>query len=334
MMIPDGRNLAPYRALDPGADGYAPPPVGGAAEIAERVLAGSSTVLVGGPAGIGKSTELAQAAHLLQGRRRTVLLQLDRTENMRHLSPDLLLSRIAGCTEEAAPGEQVVLLIDGLDKVPQGPAALELFGALGGCAMALVVVIPWHAIFGPGTEQVIRHGEHLVLLRPPEVREASAPGRAFLRQILAQRLSVPMQADGQLSLPQEAIDIVGGASGWSGGMPRIFLQLMADAGLYARMQCKDGWPGRAEFSNAVADYQDIFRRALLPGDTAAIRAAEGTDGRELDLARKMRLMAHGILIERLRGRQPVLEIHPLAVTAVLEGSAIKTKQLDPTTRRR
>jgi hypothetical protein len=38
---------------------------------------------------------------------------------------------------------------------------------------------------------------------------------------------------------------------------------------------------------------------LLPGDVDAIRSAAGTNGSELELDRKIRLMAHGILLERL-----------------------------------
>ena len=58
---------------------------------------------------------------------------------------------------------------------------------------------------------------------------------------------------------------------------------------------------------------------MLPGDADAALAAAGTDGRELELNRKIRLMAHGILLESAIHRVPVLELHPLALIAIEQG---------------
>jgi hypothetical protein len=102
----------------------------------------------------------------------------------------------------------------------------------------------------------------------------------------------------------------------SGGLPRTFLQLVADAGTYARAKRDAAWPDDSDLQDAVADQEGSFRRALLPGDTQAILAAAGTDGRELELERKVRLLAQGILLERVRRDDTVLEIHSLAVRAV------------------
>lgn len=101
----------------------------------------------------------------------------------------------------------------------------------------------------------------------------------------------------------------------SGGLPRTLLQLVADAETYARTR------GRSEMNaddlaSAVADQQESFRRLLLPGDTEAIRSTEGTDGRELDLEQRVRLMSHGLLLERWRDGQPFIEAHPLVRRAI------------------
>lgn len=387
-MNTDWKVLAPHRPLDPGSEAYVTPPSGGAREIADWVLAGGSTVLVGGPAGVGKSTELARAATLLQAARFACLVPVDRWENMRKLTPEQLLLRIAGRvafvairslnlpvsfelretliaagvlkddTVKAAPGKHVptapslirhtldevtrlvaqrriALLIDGLEKVPPGAAAADLFDALGALPeeVDLVVVVPWHAAFGPRSEVVVRAGEKFTALRAQEVEgDAGEPGRRFLMDLLAARLGIkpadvepaaviggaPRALEDARAEVLARLDLVMEAARWSGGIPRTFLQLLADAGTYGRLRRNVPWPEAADLVDAVADQEDSVRRLLLPGDTQAILAAEGSDGRELDLDRKVRLMAHGILLERQRDRRPMLEIHPLARAALKE----------------
>jgi hypothetical protein len=108
---------------------------------------------------------------------------------------------------------------------------------------------------------------------------------------------------------------------WSGGLPRVFLQLLADAGSYAKLRRSDPWPIVEDLNDARADQIDSFRRLLLPGDVDAIRGAAGTNGSELELDRKIRLMAHGILLERLRNGARVLDVHPLSQAAFDTGGA-------------
>jgi hypothetical protein len=102
----------------------------------------------------------------------------------------------------------------------------------------------------------------------------------------------------------------------SGGLPRVFLQLVTDAGTYARVKRDEAWPDDSDLQDAIADQQESFRRALLPGDTDAINAVAGSDGRELDLPRRVRLLAQGILLERIHRGSLFLETHPLVTQAV------------------
>jgi hypothetical protein len=88
------RDLKPHVPLDPGDALYVKRPGSAGEEIAQWILADRSPLLVGGPAGVGKSTELARAAELLRPDRVACLVQLDRLENMRRLTPDRMRLRI------------------------------------------------------------------------------------------------------------------------------------------------------------------------------------------------------------------------------------------------
>lgn len=363
---PDWRLLAPHRPLSPGDDAYVARPTSGGDAIATWVAAGGSTVLVSGPTGVGKSTELAQAAQALQSTRVACLVQVDRLANMHRLTAGELMylvarelvvfasqqlglsiskqlgsatfgSVVAGgpprlpetfhtsgpsiaraaVAELARVSQQgrVALLVDGLEKLLPGPGAREIFDALSRFpeSVDLIVVIPWHAAFGGGTEPILRGGErlHRVAVLDTEGAEAAAAA-AFFGRVLARRLR------GVDALPESLAPLLGRAFQASGGLPRVFLQLMADAGTYARVKRGATWPDDSDLREAILDQQDSFRRALLPGDTQAILAADGTDGRELDLERRVRLLAQGILLERVREGRVSLVIHPLVVDAVVK----------------
>lgn len=368
--------LAPHRPLDPGEAGYVIPPSGYAERVAKRVTTGTSTVLVGGPVGVGKSTELARIATLLQDSRVACLVQVDRVENIRRLTPDQLLLRIAGGLVEVArgpsglgaskaltdalraagalalnvigvdlppssttftgsplslvnaarneisrraPERRIALLLDGLEKLPESPHAHEVLATLGqlGDDVDLVVVVPWFLAFG-ASDDAVRPGAQFVPLPAPEVQGPDGQqGRQFLVDVLTQRLGLPREVlstgpnatAADVAQPRRALVL--NAIRWSGGLPRTFLQLMADAAQYAQIRRGEDWPSEQDLADAVADLRDSFRRALLPGDTDALRLADGTDGREMELARKIRLLARGILLERFRPSGPVMDVHPL-----------------------
>lgn len=362
----DWKALKPHIPLSPGDPEYVEHDGCAGDEIANWIRADRSPLLIGGPAGVGKSTELARAAVLLQPDRVACFVPLDRFENMRRLTVERMFLRIVqrvgyfaqkalllrfsadlvsaldsvsvvlssqpNATIEQEPRTllkatlsevgrlskhgRVTLLIDGLEKVPQGPQSLDLFDGLGTLPddVGLAVVIPWHAAFGPRAETVIRTGERFVAVRALDVQGlAGEPGREFLRKMLAQRLGLERDLEHAEGL------IVDEAIRWSGGNPRTFLQLMAGAGLYATRRSGEPWPRNEDMADARADHIESVGRLFMPGDEAAIRAVVGTSGRELDLERKVRLLAHGILLERLRDGRPVLELHPLAEAALSDG---------------
>jgi hypothetical protein len=348
---PDWRLLAPHRPLSQGDKAYVPRPTSGGNAIAAWILAGGSTVLVSGPTGIGKSTELAQAARELKSGRLACLAQVDRLTNIHRLVAGTLLYLLAqklvdraqrsglqisqDLTKMVASGVdrgtgmaaaraavdeigrlvqplRIAFLIDGLEKLFPSPVAREIFDALSQLSESvdLIVVIPGHAAFGGGTEPILRGGERLHRVAVIDTEgEAAVAAEDFFRRVLEARLRVN-------ALPDQVVQLLGTAVRASGGIPRVFLQLMADAGTYARVKRGADWPDDSDLNESFRDQQDSFRRALLPGDTAAIERVAGTDGRELDLERRLRLIAQGILLERARGGRVSLVVHPLVVDAL------------------
>lgn len=346
------------------------------------MLAGRSTVLVGGPAGVGKSTELAQAARHLQADRVACLVSVDLWENMRRITPDRLLLRIAAklvhlavvqlrlpvsqplramlwhagvlpeeLVEHAGAGHpeapaidlarmalnevtrlsrqgRTALILDGLEKVPEGPLAPDLFDALGPLAELadLVTVVPWHVAFGPqAAESLVRAGERFIAVRAPEVvGERGRAGREFLRAILERRLDLPAGAlAGDVSdrslgeqVPANIPDLMIQAAVLSGGLPRTFLQLAGEAGINAKLRRRAPWPDATDLADAIADQQDSLRRILLPGDKALLKRFDGSDGLEMDPAAKVRMLAQGLLLERQEDAGVTLRMHPLVVPVV------------------
>ena len=359
---PDWRLLAPHRPLGPGEGAYVVRPNGGGDAIASWITAGGTPVLVGGPTGAGKSTELARAAAGLSSTRVACVVQVDRLTNVHRLSADELMGLIAhrlvvlardqlhlrlspelasaagnvyaaarmaedmfhasgtsvarAALDEIArrsPQGRIALLVDGLERLPRSASAQEIFEALSRLpdSMDLVVVIPWHSVFEGGTESILRAGERLHRVLP---LESEGPGgaatRAFFFSLLVGRLL-------DCALPTSVEALIERAIASSGGLPRVCLQLVADAGTYARVKRGAAWPDASDLEDAIAEQQDSFRRALLPDDTQAIVAVAGTDGRELPLERRVRLLAQGILLERARDGRMILEMHPLVRDAVL-----------------
>jgi hypothetical protein len=364
------RLLAPHKPVDPSNYSNYIAPKYGAEQIAEQVLS-RHTILIGGPSGIGKSTELARTAKFLQRERLTCLVPIDRWENMRQLNSKQLILRMAGrlayiavhnlnipISEElqmilivakvlkddsididetvVVPdegevlrrvvseinqylplGKRISFLIDGLDKVPEeNSSSQELFEALGALpkSIDLVVIVPWYAIFGPKAASVIRYGEKLIILRAlDDLASPNGENLQFLIDILVSRLGI--NADEVTNNPNR-LKFVHEAAKWSGGIPQVFLRLLGDAFVNMQTDINGSWPDVSSITDVVKSYGDGFRRILLPGDTKIINQSVGTDGREIDIKTRIRLMNYNILLERLNNDKPELSIHPIASLVV------------------
>jgi hypothetical protein len=180
----------------------------------------------------------------------------------------------------------------------------------------MAVVVPWNAAYGPGAATVIGPREKLVVIRPI-ADEPSDSIMLFYLNLVSTRLGL---SPAQLS--SEFRQVLVRCMFWSGGIPRTYLQLLADAGSYARLLRGEDWAQVQDIERAVADQRDSFRRLMLPGDAAALLAVDGTDGRELDLRTKLRLLAHGMLIEQTQNGNPVLRPHPMMRKLIALGSAV------------
>ena len=350
-MTPNWSLLAPHRPVDSGGDPYVPPPSNIGDAVARWVLASGAPVLLGGPTGVGKSTELAQIAAQLQGERTVCLIQLDRFENMRRLEVEGMLSRVAKFIEQTTAakytlkdiadvrhedwplsgskhptdialsavrtlarlaGCRVALLIDGLEKVPDGAQARALFDVLRPLAEEadLIAVAPWSLAFGAeANEPLVRQGERFFFVRAPEVEPVeTAPGLPFLLHLLERRLQI---GDMRRQTPAGFGPIFRDAAVASGGLPRVFLQLIADCATYARLHRDADWPELSDLEDAMADQRDGMRRGLLPKDLKLIQWVDGTPGLDLAIDAKVRLLAHGLLLERVTPAGVVLRPHPL-----------------------
>ncbi len=229
----------------------------------------------------------------------------------------------------------VTLLIDGLERIPAERTS-EVFDCFASLTdeVDLVVVIPWQSVYGPAADQVVRAGERFMAMRSVSVQgDEGEAGRSFLRGLLERRLGLDEGAlapESKVSEdlleqwfvgtpPPEGKRIVDLAVKASGGIPRNFLQLMSQAATYARLRHQAPWPSVEDLADAIADHEDSLRRLLLPGDRAAIEEVAGSDGTELDIGRKVRLLAHGVLLERETNGRVIIEPHPLVRPLMTEG---------------
>lgn len=344
--------MNPNIPLDQEDPRFVERPNAAGSSAARWILAGGSSVLLFGPHGVGRSTELAHAAALLHENRLSSLVRLDRVENMRHLTPDRMRLRIIqqlvsdAClvigqsyvpekmrqtkmvqdelcgsssgqilTRDALnsaifriasyPGVgRIAVLVDGLEKVYDTSACQHLLDVLGALPDIVDVVasVPMSVVFGlPPEHDLVRSDDHLLHVR---AENTSGAGADFLREVFTRRLGPGLVPDFSRELVGEMIHL-------SGGMLSTFLQLARSTARYAEICGRGLLPTQEDLANAVANQVDSFKRIILPGDAAAIRAADGTDGLELELDRKIRLMAHGGLLERRCGGGLVLDVHPL-----------------------
>lgn len=94
-MLPEWKGLEPHRPLNPGDSRYISAPGCWGRRIASLIDSGASTILVHGPGGVGKSTELAQATSLLRERQTAIWFPMDREVASRRVTSAEALLRVA-----------------------------------------------------------------------------------------------------------------------------------------------------------------------------------------------------------------------------------------------
>jgi hypothetical protein len=334
--------LAPHRPLKAGDPLHVRRPQGGADELAARLLTGAvDVVAVVGPVGSGKSTELAQAAQLLQRDFVVVQVPLDRLLDMRKVTEDQVFERVAvqimdvaqaslgialspgseeprdhllgairEITERSSQGS-LVLLLDGLEKC-DAETALRVVRALLEVRdeARVVFVAPYSLVVGSGGYDLHASGAHFHVVRAVPVRPDQQPesndGRAFLRAVALLRLGLPWQH------PINHLEaVLATAAEMSGGLPRAFLQLVQAAGSYAALSGNEV-PTLADLHAAAGDQAESLARLLERGDVERLADADGRSERELPVADRVRLLMQGLLLEyKTSARGTVVHPAPL-----------------------
>ncbi|MEZ4408203.1 MAG: AAA family ATPase [Polyangiales bacterium] len=301
--------------------------------LVERALQSDAPIAVVGPVGSGKSTSLARFARELSERRPNTRCVPVLRDHLRHHMPsetEALLSAdptrllgwcmlalisywvapglisesdaldelnidekrppteqlrlVARATKEKLHADRLVLLLDGLERANTA----EIQAALDELLrfhddFRLVAVLPAQAMYGDASAWIHeRFRMHFI----PAV-EPTGAGRDFLREVVRRRI-------GETPAALEAI--VDEAITQSGGIPRTLLQLVQDAGSYATLAGRE-LPLPEDLTLAVQDHRQSLRRLLDKDDKRALLDADGTDGSEIELPRRARLIAHGLLLE-------------------------------------
>ncbi len=318
-----------------------------AIDLAQRVRArfGNGRIAVNGPAGVGKTTELSRAAADLATTHTVLSVAVDqmmdvtagRPADMYAALDEHLVGRLKAigqsnqgprlallmgatgvslaealdvCADRLrliqSGGTPVVVLADGFEKAADPNHARELIHALLDLCeradAACVVVLSPTAVIGPLASQLVQRVK-LVEMRavgfsgPGDPMETIVP---FMRDLLTRRVG---------PWPPPMDSIVGYAARSSGGLPRVFLQLMSDTLAYAKLRGHE-WPTTEDLAEAVADHQDSLRYLLDKGDVEVLAAA-AAGSRDVDAGTLARLVANGYLLSGGRGHSQAYYVHPL-----------------------
>jgi hypothetical protein len=205
---------------------------------------------------------------------------------------------------------RLVVFLEGLEEATAERALLALRGLWSVTdALDLAVVVPASLAHGPVSHEVLDRMRVFPIPAIP-IREDAGPaaleGREFLRELVRRRLHLD-------AIPDDVLPVVDAAGATSGGLPRTFLRLVADAASYGF-----GTPTLAGLAEAVDDRVDAYRRVLITGDLQALAAADGTTGLEMPLDKRVRLLEQGLLLEYTKGSDVVVHPHPL-LTRLLAG---------------
>ncbi len=207
---------------------------------------------------------------------------------------------------------EVAFLFDGLEKMQAQDAFSTVKSILSlREEVKLIIVVPLALVTGPETYALSSEGVRVFSIRAVPVGQHSREGEQFLKDIAMQKLGVT-------ELPPGLDEIFELAARASGGLARTFLQILQDAAGYAALEQRDS-PAREDLRNAVQDHMESFQRLLREGDRKALSEANGSDGLEVPLERRLRLLSHGILLEYSGPEgQAVVQQHPLTRPTILK----------------
>lgn len=202
---------------------------------------------------------------------------------------------------------QVAIFLDGLEKCPEEQARMAVRTILSlRDEVELAFVVPPSLVIGPENVELLSE-LRIFPIRPVPVLEESGArwkeGRQFLADIFSRRMGTDVSTEALAPLIETAAI-------FSGGLPRTFLQLMRDAGGYAAVANRE-LPTRDDLDNAMRDQADSLSRLLRDGDMREMYTADGSDGLELPIDRRVRLLTHGLLLENEVNDKVIVRMHPL-----------------------
>ncbi|MFT7519574.1 MAG: hypothetical protein ACI9MC_001716 [Kiritimatiellia bacterium] len=191
--------------------------------------------------------------------------------------------------------QRIVLLVDGVDRLPADAARRVMLQLLKLRPFAAVAVVTSQgAVTGPNARQVLHH-YRVMAISPVDVGDADVV--SFLCACAASHLGDQDQVSEELQRI---------AAEHSGGVLRTMLSLVKDACSYA-----DDQVDADALELAIADQVERVRRLICDGDRDVLKAADGRDGLEVPVERKARLLDQGLLFEYGMAEATICRISPL-----------------------
>jgi len=350
----DWKRLRPNLVVAPGDPLYAwrPDTWNGGERLAALLAAGMGPLVIAGPPGSGKSTELAAAASELAKNYATLLVPLDPlvsgqpfdarrlavalthavardlTGRGVELAPEVqsalrlstspwlgaqydgieLLLHLLRAARSLPGSQPVALLIDGLDKCTAATAraiASDLRPLAREAPLALVLAPS--AVTGPEAHELLRSfrlcpvGAVPISLDLPGTSPMDA--WKFLSAIALQRL-------GWAGWPGNVEKYAYKAALCSAGLPRSFLLFLQDVAGYSGIS-GHGRVTRAGMRMTYRLHHESAIRLLCAGDLPDLERAKGTNGSELPLAAKLRLLDQGLVLEYEGDGKIIVQPHPI-----------------------
>lgn len=220
-------------------------------------------------------------------------------------------------------GKTLVILVDGLEKCVEDQA-ISLVRTLFELRdeLRIVAVIPYWLVVGPVASSIIQVHEakvysvRAIALRGPVTSHRwkellTEPGHRFFYNLAEQRL-------GNLEeTPSEFRYQLLRMASLSGGVPRVFLQLLLGAANNAQIADRE-WPNAEDWEDAIRGQIDSLRLLLRDGDLIHLRmlingSADVSElaALEIPLERRLRFLAQGLILEYEQDKKRIVYPAPL-----------------------